>query len=75
MKVKFRTHNTKNPSVKIMTGKNEMGIFVMERFNVHEDKLLSKIRSDILDRFEMITPYEHFEYNKECEEQKCEEQE
>lgn len=61
IKVRFKIVKTNNPEENAIAGCNENGLVVFERFRADSLFEMRKAKGRILDKFEMITPYEHIE--------------
>ena len=67
IKVKFKIANTSDSKIKVIVGYNEEGLTVFDKFQSDSLHEMRKAKGRILDKFEIITPYEHVE-DKESEE-------
>lgn len=64
-KVRFKVVKTSNPKINAIAGYNDDKLVVFDRFQARSMHEMRKSKSRILDKFEMITPYEHIEDNEE----------
>lgn len=61
IKVRFKITKTSDSEINAIAGYNENGLVIFDRFQADSLYEMRKAKGRILDRFEMITPYEHIE--------------